>query len=157
MESMPQWFKEIRETLRPVVVAPERSVMAEPPAPKPIVKPVPPLKVAKTIQDTGEAVTEVVPEQTHDEFLAQIRDAVREDEEPTVEVLPTRPPATIDTLPGISPQVATALKVNGIVTPAQLIALGEKDFQAYKGIGPARAEAIISAAQAYVAELEAAP
>jgi len=157
MESMPQWFKEIRETPRPVVVAPERSVMAEPPAPKPIVKPVPPLKVAKTIQDTGEAVTEVVPEQTHDEFLAQIRDAVREDEEPTVEVLPTRPPATIDTLPGISPQVATALKVNGIVTPAQLIALGEKDFQAYKGIGPARAEAIISAAQAYVAELEAAP
>jgi predicted flap endonuclease-1-like 5' DNA nuclease len=144
MEAMPQWFKEIRETPRSVVVAPERVVKAAPPPPKPIVE-------AKPV--------ETAPEQTYEEFLAQAKGPVEEEivEEVATEVPPTRPPVTIDTLPGISPQVATALKANGIETPTQLIALGEEDFQSYKGIGPARAEAIISAAEAYIAELEAAP
>ena len=51
----------------------------------------------------------------------------------------------LETLPGISPQIAKQLKADGVTTRDALLELGVDGLKAYKGVGPAKAAMILGA------------
>jgi len=131
MEALPQFFKEVRETPRQVIVTPAQTQAAAPPPPVSLTEP--PVKAKPD-------------ESTYDDFLARMRD-ISGDETPPREV-------TLDELPGISPTVALLLAKSGVTTPEQLFNLGEEGLQKVRGVGPVRAGMIIESVQGYLAEME---
>ena len=159
MMAMPQWFREVREPQRSVVIEPEKIARTSPPPPQPVSQaaPVAPLTVKEVVIQQAQQDAQT----TYDEFLGQMRElsgAHEPEPEPESATQPDRyntppvpQPMTIDRLPGVSPSVAALLAKDGYTEPRQLLEIGEEGLQSYKGVGAARASMIIEAVTEYLA------
>ena len=160
MVAMPQWFKEVREQKRSVVIEPEKIARQTPPPPEPVQKVQAPTAVTPTL--VGSASASSTP--TYDDFMDQMKEVGGVESEgvsDSVEVQPDRyntppprRPMTVDRLPGVSPNIAKVLLDDGITDPKQVVELGQEGLKSYKGIGDARAEIIFEAASEYLSEIE---
>jgi glycosyltransferase involved in cell wall biosynthesis/predicted flap endonuclease-1-like 5' DNA nuclease len=70
--------------------------------------------------------------------------------EPVVEAVPSPQAFDLQTLPGVTPQIAMGLNALGAHTPDDVVKLGVEGLRRIKGIGTKRAEAII----AYIEETD---
>lgn len=67
---------------------------------------------------------------------------------PWAEPMASKVPLDLQSLPGITPSIAKAFETDGINTLDAILNTGEEGLQKFKGIGPSRAKAILTAAKA---------
>ncbi len=121
---------------RPIVV--EASVPVRAPTPPP--PPAPPAPVKQAVVQYGD-VTAVL--ETEDDV--DIEESL-EVETADVEEF------SLDTVPGITPEIAGKLQARGVQSLQDLVNMGNTSLMQIKGIGPSRADAIITYARKVIAE-----
>ena len=60
-------------------------------------------------------------------------------------------PLDLQSLPGVTPQIAQQLQADGIQTAGEFIALGVDGLQDYKGVGPVKAQRMMKAMETWAA------